>query len=114
MGYDDVRAAIGKGLYVRNLRDITRLCYELLNSDSSIKHPSAAYAVADICNNIAWYFDGQPVREETASVIEAHIQPKLQSVIDAAEGDSETLVIALDELVRAFVDAGPFLQSIGK
>ena len=54
-----------------------------------------------------------PVREETADAIDAHIRPKMEAVLDAAEGETEPLMKALDELARAFMDAGPFLKSIG-
>jgi len=54
-----------------------------------------------------------PVREDAAAIIEAHIEPKTEAVVDAAEHDGESLVQALDELVRAYADAGPFLKSIG-
>jgi hypothetical protein len=38
----------------------------------------------------------------------------MEAVLDAAEGDGDSLVQALDELARAYADAGPFLKSIGR
>lgn len=114
MSYDDIRAALSHGFFVSNLHHITRLGHELLESDIPLRHPSAAYALAATAQKVAWYWDGVPVREETADAIEAHIRPKMEAVLDAAEGDAEPLIKALDELARAYADAGPFLKSISE
>lgn len=113
MGYEDIRAAVRVGFSVTNLHLITRLSHELLESDVPLRHPSAAYAIAATAQKVAWYCDDMPVREETADAIDAHIRPKMEAVLDAAEGETEPLMKALDELARAFMDAGPFLKSIG-
>ena len=111
MGYDAIRTALSRGFFLENLHHITRLGHELLESDTPLRHPSAAYAIAATAQKVAGYWDG--VREDAVAVIEAHIKPKMEAVVDAAEGDAESLVLALDELARAYADAGPFLKSIG-
>lgn len=114
MGYDEIRAALNRGFSVSTLNEITRLGHALLDSETPLRHPSAAYALAATAQKIAWYWDGQAVREDTAAVIEAHIKPKMEAVLDAADGDdAEALIQALDDLARAYADAGPFLKSIG-
>lgn len=114
MGYDDIRAALGRGFSVRTLNDIIRIGHDLLGADVPLRHPAAAYALATTAQKVAWYWEGQPVRDDTAAVIEAHLKPKMEAILDAAEGDAESLIKALDELARAYTDAGPFLKSIGK
>lgn len=109
MGYDGIRAAL-ENFCVDNLHLITRLGHELLNSDAPLRHPSAAYVLAVTAQRIAMYWDGVPVAEDAAAVIEAHIRPKMKAVLDAAEGDGATLAAAFDDLARAYVDATPFLK----
>lgn len=113
MGYDDIRTALSRGFYLDNLHHISRLAHALLDSDAPLRHPAAAYVIAATAQKVASYFDGMPVREETAAVIEAHIRPKIEAVLDAAEGDADALTKALDDLARAYADAVPFLKSIG-
>lgn len=113
MGYDEIRAALSRGFSVSTLHEITRLGHALLDSETPLRHPSAAYALAATAQKIAWYWEGQPVREETADAIEAHIKPKMEAVLAAADGDADALIMALDELARAYLDASPFLKSIG-
>jgi hypothetical protein len=108
-----LRTAISKGFHLDNLHHITRLGHALLNSDKPLRHPSAAYLIAVTAQKIAWYCEGYPVRDETISVIEAHIKPKMEAVLDAADENPESLIQALDELARAYADATPFLKSIG-
>lgn len=113
MGYDEIRAALGQGFSVDSLHEITRVGHALLDSEIPLQHPSAAYALAATAQKIAWYWDGQPVRDDTAAVIEAHIKPKMEAVLDSADGDADTLLRALDDLARAYADTAPFLKSIG-
>lgn len=113
MGYDDIRAALRRGFSVSTLNEITRLGHDLLGADTPLRHPAAAYALAATAQKVAWYWEGKPVREDTAAVIDAHLRPKMEAVIVASEGDPEALLQALDDLARAYIDAGPFLKSIG-
>lgn len=113
MGYDGIRTAL-ENFCVDNLHLITRLGHELLNSDVPLRHPSAAYVIAITAQKIAAYLDRVPVPEDSAAVIEAHIRPKMEAVLDAADGDAATLAAALDDLARAYVDATPFLKSPGR
>lgn len=113
MGYDDIRTSLSRGFSVNTLNEITRLGHDLLGSDAALRHPAAAYALAATAQKIAWYWEGQPVREDTAAVIEAHIKPKMEAVLASAEADAESLTAALDDLARAYADAVPFLKSIG-
>lgn len=114
MGYEAIHAALSRGFSVDSLNEITRVGYALLSADKPLRHPAAAYALAVTAQKIAWYWEGQPVRDDIAAVIEAHIKPKMEVVITASEADGETLLQALDDLARAYVDAQPFLESIGK
>lgn len=113
MEYADIRASLRRGFSVDTLNEITRIGHALLGSDAALRHPIAAYALTVTAQKIAWYWEGQPVREDTAAVVEAHIRPKMEAVIDAADADEKTLVRALDDLARAYSDAVPFLKSIG-
>ncbi len=109
MGYDDIRKAL-ENFGVDNLHSVTRLGHELLTSDSPLQHPAAVYVVAVTAQRIALYWDGVPVAEESASVVEAHLRPKMLAVLDAAETDAQHLLDTLDDLARAYVDSVPFLK----
>jgi hypothetical protein len=113
LGYDDIGAALRRDFSINTLNEITRIGHDLLGSDATLRHPAAAYALAITAQKIAWYWEGQPVREDTAAVIEAHIKPKMEAVLAAANADAESLTAALDDLARADADAVPFLKSIG-
>ena len=110
MGYDDIRKAL-ESFCVDNLHLVTSLGHELLHSDTRLRHPCAVYAVTITAQKIALYWDGIPVAEESASVIEAHMRPKMLAVLDAADGEIGPLVDALDDLARAYSDATPFLKT---
>lgn len=114
MGYNDISAALSRGFFVKNLHLIIRLGHDLLNSDAPLRHPSAAYTIAITAQKVASYWDGMPVRDDEAAVIEGHIRPKMEAVLNAAEGQDEPLMKALDELARAYADATPFLKAIGR
>jgi hypothetical protein len=113
LGYDDIRAALSQRFFVDNLHLITRLGHDLLSSDTPLRHPSAAYAIAATAQKVASYWEDVPLPEDSAAMVEAHIKPKMEAVLDAAEADAESLVMALDDLARAYADAGPFLKSLG-
>lgn len=81
------------------------------NSDAPLRHPAAVYVVAITAQNIAAYWDGVPVSEESAAVVEAHIRPKMLAVLDAAEGEADNLSNVLDDLARGYSDAIPFLKT---
>ena len=112
MGYDDIRAALTRGFFLENLHHITRLGHELLTSDQRM-HPGAAYAIAVTAQKIAWYCEGYPVHDEILAVVEAHIRPKMEAVLDAVDSGGAALVTALDGLALAYAEAQPFLKSIG-
>ncbi len=109
MGYDDIRAALGRGFSVTTLNEVARLGHDLLGADTPLRHPAAAYALAVTAQKIAWLWEGQPVREDGAAVVEAHIKPKMFAVLDVAESDASALMVALDELASAYADAKPLL-----
>lgn len=114
MGYNDISAALNRGFDVSNLYEVAQLSFNLCHSDTSLRHPSAAYIIGATAQKIAMYCEGQHVREDTVAVIEAHLKPKLEAVISVAELDADTLIRALDDLARAYADAEPFLESIGR
>jgi len=84
----------------------------VLNSDSPLRHPAAAFVIAATAQQIATHWDGVPVPDDSASVIEAHLKPKMLAVLDSADSDSETLLEAINELARAYADATSFLKPL--
>ncbi|MDA1082810.1 MAG: hypothetical protein O2973_14320 [Gemmatimonadetes bacterium] len=111
MGYADIKAVLGRGFSVSTLNEITRLGHDLLGSDATVRHPAAAYVLAATAQKIAWHLEGQPLRDDAAEIIEAHLGPKMEAVIKAADSDADALTSALDDLARAYSDTVSFLGS---
>lgn len=109
MGYNDIRAALGRGFSVTTLHEITRLGHELLDSDTSLVHPSAVYVVAATAQKLASFLDSQSA-DDAVAVVEAHIRPKMEAVLNAADRDAQTLMMTLDDLTRAYGEARSFLK----
>jgi hypothetical protein len=110
VGFEELRRALDN-FCVDNLHLVTRLGHELLNTDASLRHPAALFAVTITAQKVALYWDGVPVTEEAASIVESHIRPKMLSVLDAADLDADTVLRAMDDLARSYVDALPFLKA---
>jgi hypothetical protein len=85
----------------------------MLDSDASLRHPAAAYIIAATAQKIASYWDGVSVREDDRALIEAHMRPKIEAVLDAAEGDAAQLIDAIDALARGYADVLPTLKAAG-
>ena len=111
MGYNDIREALRRDFLLENLHLITRLGHELLNSDTPLRHPAAAYVIAATAQKVAWYLEEGGLQDDSATVVGAHIRPRMEAVLDAAEGEPTLLIQALDDLARAYADATRLIQS---
>ena len=108
MGYQEIRAALGRGFSVSTLNEVTRLGHALLASDTALGHPIAAYVLSATAQKIANHLD-QQTTDDAISVVESHIRPKMLAVLDSADGPPGTLLHALDELARGYSEAMAFL-----
>jgi hypothetical protein len=109
VGYDDIRAALGSARFVDNLNLIARLCHGAMTSDSPCHHPSALYAIAVTAEKLAAAYESAVWTDDTASKIEAHIRPHLETVLEAIDGDEPGLLAALDALARCYAQVRPLL-----
>lgn len=113
MGFDDIRTALRRGFSVGTLNEITRLGHDLLTADTSLRHPSAAYVIAATAQKLAWLLDHH-AQDDAVAIIEPHIKPKLNAVLDVADSDTDRLVRALDDLARAYGEASSLLKQCSR
>lgn len=81
----------------------------MLDADKPVRHPIALYAIVATAQKLAWHWEGDAVRHDTIDAVEAHLKPKMDAVLSAADAEPEVLIEALDELAKAYNDARPFL-----
>lgn len=81
----------------------------MLDADEPVGHPIALYVIVATAQKLAWHWDGEAVRDDAVDAVEAHLKPKMDAVLRAADSGPEVLMNALDELARAYNDARPFL-----
>lgn len=105
MSYDKIRTALGRGIFVDNLRAIARLAHEMLKDDESVKHPAVPLMLASIADGIARRLEGEAVPAEIAKLLESHLLPKLVALVDTANADGHSVANGLDEAARAYIDS---------
>jgi hypothetical protein len=104
--YEELRAAIARGLHVENLWVIVRLCSKLLQSDQ-LANPVIALAVKAICTELASYQDGQAVSVDRADLVDAHLHPAIERLLDVAYGTGDEILAALNGLAKAYAETIP-------
>jgi hypothetical protein len=81
----------------------------MLDADRPVRHPSALFAIVATAQKLAAHWEGDALRNDTIDAVEAHLKPKMNAVLSAADAAPEILIDALDGLARAYNDARPFL-----
>ena len=109
--YDEIRTALGRGFYLDNLWQIVRLSFAIVHSGQA-KHPAVPFAIATIVEKIANRWAGHALPDDTAAVVEAHVQPKLVALLDVADADPSTVAAALDDAARAYAEAIPIIDAV--
>lgn len=104
--YEELRAAIARGLHVENLWAIIRLCSKLLQSDQ-LANPVIALAVKAICTELASSQDGQAVSVDHADLVDAHLLPAIERLLDVAYGSGDEILAALNGLAKAYAETIP-------
>ena len=102
--HEQVRIALGRGFSVDNLRSVTNLCLNALQSENP-KNPIVFHTTAVVCRWIADAWDGIPLPTPVANRVERTIKPKLETLLDNAEANPPQLCRILNEVATAFTDA---------
>ena len=103
--YQQIRTALDRGLYLDNLRHITKLCLAVLQGNP--KHPAIPFTIATICRWIAdaWDDVGPGIPTAISQRVEQQLKSHLVSLLTLTEADSKAVCAALDEAALAFKEA---------
>jgi len=63
-----------------------------LARSGSIKHPIIFFTIAGIAERLASAWEGIPLPVENAELVDAHLLPKLEALLDVADSDDLTAV----------------------
>lgn len=77
---------------------------------AQVKHPTVPFAIARVAERIASAWDGVPVDDEQAALIEAHIRPRFEELLEVAESDDQG---AIDAAILALQTAEREAFAIG-
>ena len=106
--YEELRAAIARGLHIENLWAIVRLCSKVLQSDQ-LANPIIALAVKAICTELASSQDRQAVSADHGDLVDAHLLPAIERLLDVAYGSGDEIFAALNSLAKAYAETMPRL-----
>jgi hypothetical protein len=99
----ELRAAIQRGLHLDNARAIGRLCQQLLG-DGDFVNPIVVFTIQSTVLSLASSQDGVPVSADKADLIDAHLLPAIEELLDVSDGGPAELVAALNHVVRVHLD----------
>ena len=102
-GYEKLRATIGRGFYIDNLRAITNLSLDILQSGPT--NPAIFFTIAAISRWVADGWDDVGPPGIPVARVERQLKPYLERLVDAADTDAATASIALNQAAIAFKEA---------
>src|ERR1039458_2695908 len=101
--HDQIRTAIGRGLALDNLREITNLSLSVLQSDASA-HPAVFLVLASLSRWVADAWDDIPLSTQVADRVDSALRPCMEAVRTAADDDPTEVCAVLDATVTVFRD----------
>ena len=96
------------GFSVDGLNEIARASHEFLRSDAVARHPAAVCLLAFVAQQIAAKWEGAMLSSSEGALIEAHLWPAMNAVLNCAESEGHDLILRLDELARAYSQVSVF------
>lgn len=100
---EDLRAAVARGLHVDNLWAIVRLCTDLLRT-GKLPNPIIALTIKAVCTEVASAQEGGAVSGDYAALVDAHLLPAIEKLLDVSSGTAEQVQDALNDLVKVYAD----------
>jgi hypothetical protein len=100
---EDLRAAVARGLHVDNLWAIVRVCTEVLRA-RKLPNPIIALTIKAVCTELASVQDGQAVSDDYAELVDAHLLPAIEALLDVSSGSADQVRDALNHLAAVYVD----------
>jgi len=99
----ELRAAVARGFHVENLWAIVRLCSDLLRT-GTLHNPITALAIRAVCGDLARAQESEAVPADYAELMDAHLLPAIEKLLNASSGTGDELKDALNELSRVYAD----------
>lgn len=99
----ELRAAVARGLHVENLWAIVRLCSDGLRT-GKLHNPIIALAIKAICSDLASAQESQAVPADYTELVDAHLLPAIDKLLNASSGTADQLQDALNKLARVYAD----------
>jgi hypothetical protein len=104
--YQDLRAAIARGLHLDNLWAIVRVCTKRLQTNE-LPNPIVAFTIKAICTHLASSGEGHAVSADHSELVDAHLLPAMERLLDVAYGSAEQICDALNHLAKVHADTLP-------
>jgi len=102
--HDQIRTAIGRGLALDNLREITDLSLSALQSNTSA-HPAVFMVLASLSRWVADAWEDIPLPSEVADRIDSALRPCMEALLNASDDDPAEVCAVLDTTAKVFRDA---------
>lgn len=101
--YEELRAAIARGLHVDNLWAIVRICTDLLRT-GELSNPIIALTIKAVCTELASAQEGQAVSADYAELVDDHLLPAIEELLDVSSGAADKVRDALNHLATVYAD----------
>jgi hypothetical protein len=102
---EDLREAVARGLHVNNLWAIVRVCTEVLRA-RKLPNPIIALTIEAVCTELASVQDSQAVSGDYAELVDAHLLPAIETLLDVSSGSAHQVRDALNHSSTSCADAG--------
>lgn len=99
----DLRAAIASGLHVDNLWAIVGICTDLLRA-GQLHNPIIALTIKGVCSELARAQEGEAVPGDYAQLLDAHLLPAIEGLLNVSSGSPAEVNDALNALARVYAD----------
>ena len=99
----ELRAAVARGLHVENLWAIVRVCSDGLRA-GKLQNPIVALAIKAVCSDLASAQESEVVPADYAELVDAHVLPAIEKLLNTSSGTADQLQDALNSLARVYAD----------
>jgi hypothetical protein len=99
----ELRAAVARGFHVENLWAIVGRCSDLLRTGTP-HNPIIPLAIKAVCGDLARAQEGEAVPADYGELLDAHLLPAIEKLLNASSGTADQLQEALNELARVYAD----------
>jgi hypothetical protein len=99
----NLRAAVARGLHVDNLWVILGVCTDLLRA-GQVSNPIIPLTIKAVCSDLASKQEGEAVPADYAELVDAHVLPVIEELLNVSSGSADQVRDALNYLARVYAD----------